>query len=58
MLRAGIHLVLADGVQPDITPDEVSAHSLRAGGAAALLCTNVDPNVIQLLGRWKSDAMI
>ena len=58
MLRAGIHLVLVDGVQLDITPDEVSARLLRAGGATALLCANVNPNVIQLLGHWKSDAMI
>ena len=58
MLHAGIHLVLADGVQLDITPDEVSARSPRAGGATALLCANVNPNVIQLLGQWKFNAMI
>jgi len=26
-------------------------------GGMALLCANVDPNVIQLLGQWKSDTM-
>lgn len=37
---------------------EVSGRSLRAGGAMALLCANVDPNTIKLLGRWHSDAMV
>jgi hypothetical protein len=41
-----------------ISPDEVSACSLRAGGAMALLCGKVDNNLIQMLGRWHSDAMI
>jgi hypothetical protein len=41
-----------------ISPDEVSACSLRAGGAMALLCGKVDKNLIQMLGRWHSDAMI
>jgi hypothetical protein len=39
-------------------PHEIEARSLRAGGATALLCANIDPNSIQLLGRWKSDSMI
>lgn len=41
-----------------IQTNEIDGHSLRAGGATALLCAKVDPNSIQLLGRWKSDAMI
>jgi hypothetical protein len=41
-----------------IRPDELEARSLRAGGATLLLCATVDQNSIQLLGRWKSDAMI
>jgi hypothetical protein len=40
-----------------ITAEEVSARSLRAGGAMALLCGKVD-NLIQILGLWHSDAMI
>jgi hypothetical protein len=40
----------------DLTP--LSARSLRPGGATALLCANIDKDVIQLLGRWKSDAML
>ena len=35
----------------------LTARSLRPGGATALLCAGVDTDVIQLLGRWKSDAM-
>ena len=35
----------------------LSARSLRPGGATALLCANVDSNHVQLLGRWKSDAV-
>lgn len=36
----------------------LSARSLRPGGATALLCARVDKDAIQLLGRWKSDAML
>jgi hypothetical protein len=41
-----------------IQPNDINARSLRAGGATALLCANIDQNTIQLLGRWKSDAMM
>jgi len=41
-----------------IDPRKLSARSLRPGGATALLCADIDPNIIQLLGRWKSDAML
>ena len=41
-----------------ISPTEVSAKSLRAGGAMALLCARVDTNLIKLLGRWHSDTMM
>ena len=41
-----------------IHADHISARSLRAGGAMALLCGNVDFDVIKLLGRWHSDAML
>jgi hypothetical protein len=42
----------------DIAADEVSARSLCAGGAMALLCGKVDMNLIQILNRWHSDALI
>jgi hypothetical protein len=40
-----------------IDPALMSARSLRPGGATALLCANIDPDNIMLLGRWKSNAM-
>jgi hypothetical protein len=41
-----------------IQPDELEGRSLRTGEATALLCAKVDQNSIQILGCWKSDAMI
>jgi hypothetical protein len=38
--------------------EDISARSLRAGGAMALLCAQVDTNIIRLLGRWQSDVMM
>jgi len=46
------------GVDLGFTPSDVSARSLRAAGANALLLSNVDPNIIRLIGRWKSDEML
>ena len=40
-----------------ISPDDISARSLRAGGAMALLCARVDSDIIRLVGRWRSDEM-
>ena len=37
---------------------DVSARSLRASGAMALLCAKVDTDIIRLLGRWRSDEML
>jgi hypothetical protein len=39
-------------------PSDISARSLRAAGAMALLCAHVDSDVIRLLGRWRSDEML
>ena len=39
-------------------PTDVSARCLRAAGANALLCANVDTDIIRLLGRWRSDEML
>ncbi len=38
-------------------PGDILARSLQAGGTMALLCADVDPDVIRLLGHWKSDTM-
>ncbi len=45
------------GPQVGFAPKDITARSLRAGGAMALLCADVDPDIIRLLGRWKSDTM-
>lgn len=37
---------------------DISARSLRASGAMALLCAHVDSDTIRLLGRWRSDEML
>ena len=52
------HSANATEQQTGITSKLLSARSLRPGGATALLCAGVDSNAIQLLGRWKSDAML
>ena len=54
-LRHAANTVLpVTGIEPRL----LSARSLRPGGATALLCAGVDGNAVQLLGRWKSDAML
>lgn len=40
------------------TPADISARCLRAAGAMALLCAQVDTDMIRLLGRWRSDEML
>jgi len=46
------------GSQLGIRPKDISAQALRAGGAMALLCSNIDPVLTRLIGRWKSWAML
>lgn len=41
-----------------ICPSDISARSLRPGGATAMLCANIDRDFTQLVGRWKSDEML
>jgi hypothetical protein len=50
--------VTALGPQLGFAASEVSARSLRAAGAMALLCAHVDTDTIRLLGRWRSDVML
>ena len=42
----------------NIHPDDISSHSLRAGGAMALHLNKVDTRTIQLMGRWSSDTFL
>ena len=41
-----------------VPPEKISSHSLRSGGATALLVARCDPTNVQLMGRWKSDAVL
>ena len=50
--------VAALGPQLGFLATDVSARSLRAAGAMALLCAHVDTDTIRLLGRWRSDIML
>jgi hypothetical protein len=53
------HSVTALGSTLGFKSSDVSARSLRAAGAMALLCTHVDTDTIRLLlGRWRSDEML
>ena len=54
LLRKAVAL---QGAEYGITAKDVEARSLRSSGAMALLCARVDPDLIQLVGRWRSDAM-
>ena len=50
--------VVACGPDLGFLPTDVSARCLRAAGATALLLARVDPEVIRLIGRWRSDEML
>lgn len=54
LLRQTVHLF----PQLNLDVAKVSARSLRATGAMALLTANVDPIWVPLHGRWQSDTMI
>lgn len=41
-----------------ISPGQITAKSLRASGAMALMNEGVNHDMIQLIGRWKSDASL
>jgi hypothetical protein len=46
------------GAAYNFNASDVSARSLRAAGAMALLCAHVDSDRIRLIGRWRSDEML
>ena len=48
----------AFGSAAGISPSDISVRSLRASGATALFCANVDSDRFRLLGRWRSDEML
>lgn len=39
-------------------PSDVTVRCLCAAGANALLSVDIDPCIIQLIGRWRSDEML
>jgi hypothetical protein len=49
---------IATAHQKGLKHSDISARSLRAGGAMALICCRIDHNTIRMLGEWNSDAMI
>ena len=42
----------------NLHPDDVTTHGLCAGGAMALLCAQIDSDIIRLVGCWHSDEMM
>jgi hypothetical protein len=50
--------VTLQGPSVGFLPKDISVSALRAGGVLALLCAKVDTDLIQLLGRWRSDVML
>ena len=50
--------VTSIGPRLGFVANDVSARSLRAAGANALLLADVDTNIIRIIGRWKSDEML
>lgn len=46
------------GSKYGLAPADISARSLRASGAIALLLGNVDSNITKLISRWRSTKMM
>ena len=55
-LKANVKLFA--GTHLGFTHHDVSARSLRAAGAMALLCSGVDHDIISIMGRWRSNKMM
>lgn len=52
------HHVSLIGPTLGFLPSDVTVRCLRAAGANALLSADIDPCIIQLIGRWRSDEML
>ena len=46
------------GAAYGVRPEDISARSLRASGAMAMLCAGIDSVKTRLMGRWNSDSML
>ena len=55
ILRSAVAVL---GALVGFTKKDISTRSLRASGAMALLCANIDHDRIKLIGRWRSDKML
>ena len=55
LLREAAKIV---GPSIGFNPDDISARSLRASGAMAMLCGGIDNTTTRLRGRWRSDTML
>ena len=55
ILRASVSAL---GPSLGFLPKDITSKSLRAGGAMSLLLARVDPDLICLIGRWRSDEML
>ena len=51
-------VVSLSGENLGFLPKDVSARSLRAASAMALLCSGINTDIIRLIGRWRSDEML
>ncbi|MGH8336942.1 MAG: hypothetical protein ACRETL_09035, partial [Gammaproteobacteria bacterium] len=59
MIITALHQAAATIGSPlGIHPKNISARSLRSGGATALLCAKVPTDTIRLMGRWLSDEVL
>ena len=54
LLRQAVLECPASGLEPA----DVSARSLRASGAMAMLCDGIDHDTTKLHGRWRSDELL
>ena len=54
-IRHHVHVI---GPSLGFLPSDVSVRCLRAAGANALLTAKVDPCIITMIGRWRSDQML
>jgi hypothetical protein len=52
------YAAVATAHQTGLHYSDISAKSLRAGGAMALRCGKIDHDTIRMLGRWHSDTMM
>ena len=59
MTRETVTLLMKGAaVDCGLQPKYVATHSIRISGATALLLAGVEPAVVQIIGRWISNAFI